>query len=1274
MPVSPEEEFLGTERFAIERRLGAGAFGVVYRAFDRERGAAVALKTLRHADVEALYRLKNEFRSLQGIAHPNLVALYELLEDAGRWFFTMELVEGANFLDHIWGVTTGESAPTPSPEAAAATTRSQEAGSPGSSACDAVAPARSGPSPRHVPLNADRLRVALRQFIEGLRALHAAGKLHRDIKPSNVLVSPEGRVVLLDFGLVTELGGLRPERSLSLVGTPTYMSPEQGTGRPVTEASDWYSLGVMLFQVLTGQRPFEGDFVEMMWEKQHREAAAPGDLALGVPDDLDRLCRDLLRPDPAERPTGEQILQRLGGAKPRRSTAAAAAPSRPAPFVGREAHLAALRVAYDATRGGHAAVVYVRGGSGMGKTALVRRFLDSLRPEDAVKLSGRCYERESVPYKAFDSLVDALSQHLKKMPSAQAEALLPRDILALAKLFPVLRRVEAIAGARRRVLEIPDSQELRRRAFGALRELFGRMSDQKPLVLFIDDLGWGDVDSAALLGELLRQPDPPPLLLIAAFRSEDAETSPLLKALAPGRAVESGEARGIVVGELNPEEARELARELLADTRPTASNAESIARESGGNPLFIDELVRYVRTNADAPHGARAVEGEASDATIARVIQSRLRLLPEESHRLLEIAAVAGKPVSLMVARQAADLPSAEEAAAALRHGHLVRTRGSERGDEIEPYHDRIREAVIANLSADRLRFLHRRLALALESSEAPDPEALALHFQEAGEDERAGAYAEAAARRASEALAFNRAARLYRLALDLGVGQERTVRRDLSVQLGDALANAGRGSEAAAAYLTASEGTTSADALELRRRAAEQLLRSGHLDEGLRLLETVLNRIGMKLADNTWAALLSFLLRRAQIRLRGLAFQERDASQIAPDQLIRVDTCWSVSTGLSIVDTIQGKDFQARHLLLALRAGEPYRVARALANEGAYYATAGWANRRRTAEIFELAREVSARVENPHAIAMVDMAAGIAAYLEGRWKVCWELAERGLSILRERCTGVSWELDTTHIVSFRALYYRGEVRELSLRLPTLLAEARERDDLFAETSLNARHSQVALLAADQPERAAATVSQAIGLWSHRGFLMQHYFALISEGEIALYRGEPARAWEILNDRWRGLKRSRLLRLQVFRIESWNLRARAAQAAALDDLAGMPGKRAELLRSAERDSRLIRREKVPWGDALATALDAGIAMAYGRVDAAERLLAEARGAFEQADMALHAAVARRRHGELLGGDSGREEVGAADAWMAGQLIRNPDRFAAVLAPGRWAGL
>ena len=350
----------------------------------------------------------------------------------------------------------------------------------------------------------------------------------------------------------------------------------------------------------------------------------------------------------------------------------------------------------------------------------------------------------------------------------------------------------------------------------------------------------------------------------------------------------------------------------------------------------------------------------------------------------------------------------------------------------------------MARLEPEVTREHHRRLALALEASGSADPEVLGVHLLGSGQPERAADYFARAADQAAEALAFDRAAGLYRRARELqpDASPAGTIHR-LNARLGDALANAGRGAEAAAAYLAAVPDAPVADAIELQRRAAMQFLISGHIDEGLAALRTVLEAIGMALPVTPRRALFSLLVQRARLRLRGLGFRERDPSEIAPADLTRIDVCWSAGAGLSVVDTIRGADFQARGLLLSLAAGEPSRIARALAMEAAHAASAGGSNRKATARLLDRADELASRVEHPYALGMVALARGVSAYLEGRWTLAQQECDRAETIFRDRCTGVAWELDTAHAFALWGLSHQGAVAELSRRWPILLNRAR---------------------------------------------------------------------------------------------------------------------------------------------------------------------------------------------------------------------------------------
>jgi serine/threonine protein kinase/tetratricopeptide (TPR) repeat protein len=1263
-------DFLGTERFRIRRRLGSGGMGVVYEAHDRETDKIVALKTLTRAEASHISRFKNEFRSLADVSHPNLVALYEFMADGQYWFFTMELVKGINFLEYVRPgyhtrhvqssktPTLRKSTKDPSDELLAdyeAETQQLDSVRSTHPVSHSVE-AREDSALAQSKLDLDRLSLALRQLAEGLHGLHETGKLHRDIKPSNVLVTKEGRVVILDFGLVAEVEGKELHDSVTLAGTPDYMSPEQGAQRPISRASDWYSVGVILYQALTARLPFAGKFFEVMMNKQNFDPPAPADLVKDLPPELNDLCIRLLRRKPEERPSGREILRILGHGKTgplqRPITSAAPALVQTSAFVGRERQLRELEDAFAVTRRGQTVTVYLHGSPGMGKSSLARHFLDELseKHRDVVVLEGRCYERESVPYKALDGVVDSLTKYLLSLPEVKAEALMPREVLALARLFPVMLQVDSVFNAPQREQEIPDPFTLRRKAFAALRELLGRISDRQPLVLYIDDLQWSDADSTTLLEDLLRPPDAPPLLLVSSFRSEDLQTKPFLKSLLEKAGTET--CREVLVGALSKTESLALLRDLLGSSASGLEPfADAILNEARGNPFLLEQLARYAATSDQTA---------TTGITLAVMLDARLRHLPKGARQFIDALAIAGRPINPEVVYQAAELAGDElPLISSLRAAQFLRTGGP--GHTLELYHDRIRETLASQLDPKKVTQIHRRLAQALEARGVDDPEALFEHYLGAGERVRAATHAAVAARKAASALAFDRAAGFYRRALELAPVRDAEL-VDLKCGLADALANAGRPAEAAQAYLEVAQVTSASHSLDFKRRAAQQLLMGGHIKEGLELIRSVLTAVGFTLPAGPKRALLSLFLKRLQIRLRGLNFTERDASEIPEADLVRIDTCWAVAAGLGAVDLIRGADFQSRHLLLALRAGEPYRVARAMAFEAAWTAARGGGARERAAQIARRAEELSQKVGDPHAIGLSLWASGVVPYLEGNWRKAAELCERATDVLRDRCTGVTWELTIANRYKLNALLYMGEISEVSRRVPALLSSALEQGNLFGATDLRTRLNLI-WLAADNPDKARAEVIEALKAWSHEGFHLQHYVSLHALAQIELYTGDVEVAWKHVEGQWRALEDSMLLRIPAVRVEAMQLRARAAVAS------NRVARDERKLRLAEKLAHKMEKVDMSWSKPFATLIRAAVAHQRAEPEQAATLLSQGVVGFERADMRLYAAAARRRMGEKLGDERGRELMAEADVWMAEQRIKNPEAMTRMLAPG-----
>jgi serine/threonine protein kinase len=1241
---STVEQFQGTERFLIQSRLGAGGMGVVYRAFDRQRQTDVALKTLAQVDADSVHRFKREFRSLARITHPNLVVLYEFCFGGDRWFYTMELVEGLDFLTYARG---GE-------ESAAAEAQAQTLLRP---------TVREGQSVMSdaplVPASFDegRLRSTLLQMARGVHALHESGTLHGDLKPANVLVTPNGRTVILDFGLARSLAPDDLYDTIELdttYGTPAYMSPEQVAGQPTGEGSDWYSVGVMLYEALTGQLPFQGTTLEILARKSVAAPQPPRQIAWSVPSDLDALCAALLSRSPRDRPSGVDVLRRLGGAPS--DVEAELTSTRPPPstpvFVGRQLELQVLREAFQAVRAGRPVWVQVHGISGIGKTALVRHFLTTLHERnEGVVLPGRCYECESVPYKMFDGLIDALVRYLKQLTRAEVESLMPRDVQLLARIFPALLRVEAVMEAPRRDIGADDLHALRRRAFAALKELFGRMADRRSLVLFIDDLQWGDQDSSRLLADVLGPPDPPAVLLVASYRSEEVATNPVLQGVlqsAQNLGTQT-EVREIAVSALSESDSREVAFDLLGSRdAETRAQVETITREAQGSPFFVWQLVEYIKAGLSQ----RA-------AQLDEMLGHRVSLLPEDARRLLEVIAVAGQPVPQELAAQAAGLQgNPEKALSLLRSCNLVRTGGMQPLDPVETYHDRIRETAARRLAPEQLRRVHESLAVSLEMTNRPDPEALMVHWQGANKPDRAAKYAAVAAARAAEALAFDRAADLFRFSLQR-LGADDPSRRDLQTQLGDALANAGRAPEAARAYLDAAVGAPLPEGLELERRAAEQLLTSGHSSDGRRVAGSVLKAVGFTLPTTPQRAVLSLLLQRAKIRLRGVRFRERDKSGIPEDILRRIDICWSMGIGLSMVDTTVGAIFTARYLLLSLAGGEPCRTARALAFEGIHRASIRVRSTEAT-RLIETARTLAQRLGDPHVEGFTLLMGGVSSYFRGNWRVALETCDRAGAIFCDSCKGATWELATTNTYATYSLFYLGEWAELSRRVLLLLDAACRRNNEYAASLLRVPFGMVAWLLRGDVEGARREADAAIRRYSPSTFQLQHALHFLAMLQIDHYVGDGCAAWNRVRETWPALRRSLLLKLESVRVFALQMRASSG---VLHASSG-----SSIPRVVMRDAARLCRMKVTGARPVGQLIQAAVHAKRGRTESAAALMWTAATGFDDADMTIHAAATRHRLGELLGGEEGQQMIDAACAVMTRQGIREPARVTAMLVP------
>ncbi|MCB9619627.1 MAG: AAA family ATPase [Sandaracinus sp.] len=1214
------------ERFEIRGLLGRGGMGNVFRAFDRELGVEVALKSVRIASPQAFYRLKAEFRTLADLRHRNLVRLGELFGGDDDWFFSMELVEGLDFLHWVRGSSRSGRVHETSRHS-----------SPDLLDVDASGPRRVAQPPR---FHEARLRAVLAQIVAGLEALHLAGRVHRDVKPSNVVVEADtGRTVLLDFGLARGAEGHSTDSGRTLEGTAGYMSPEQAQGSLATAASDWYALGVMLFEGLTGRLPFEGSPLEVLALKVKSEPPKPSTFTLGIPEDLEKVCLALLERDPDQRIGAAELRELLDAPEPR-SGSVPLTPDQP-PFVGRTAELVALRQAFDDGRRGQPVMVRVIGESGVGKSALVRHFLEALVETESstVVLDGRCYAQELVPYRAWDGVVDAISRLLRRVEgqvsSAQAAWLLPKDVHALAQVFPVLRRVPSIAelAAPRNGTTNPD--RLRRLAFDALRELLRNLGREGPVVLWIDDFHWADRDSRVLLEDVLSGSDSPPLLLLTTERPTDLDLSV--------------DFRRLDLAPLPRHDAVMLAKELSNDAE---IDLESFADESGGHPMFLQQLLRHARKA-----GERAPR-------LDDMLRQRIERLEPKARRLLEIACIASAPLDRGVAVRATGIAPAacQDMQAQLEADQLLRTIPGE-GTRFTPYHDRIREALLEGLSPEQRSRHHAALASALEAESRDRRDAdrdRVWHLAEAGQREQAAVAAELAATKAKNGLAFDRAAELYRMTLHLGRhAPEKEV--ELRLALSDALANAGRGAiEAAQGFLAAADAQSNKEtALSLRTRALEQLAMSGHTEQAMELLVRLCDEVGVGLASSRFGAIVSLVRRRLQLRLRGLpdSLPAHTGTDAAESPVYRLYLAAFVH--LPILDPLLANELHARTLTDALRAGELETLALCLCREAGVALTFNENKAPHSARALALAKQVFSQSQHPNHRAWLAAGEGLHHYFLGQFDRCLAYFRQSLEIWSAESDANVMNISQMVVFTMGSLRYLGRLTELRQELDRARREAEWRGNHYLWT-LSTLAFQLPILlqsGVDASQRDLARVDLTTPLVRTKA---NEWYLRRAQAEEALYVGadvEELVRWTAILERFRFTPYGLVL--------TWGseLRWLLGRLALARADAGDP----RALRSARKLAKKLVRRKLSFARIWGEALRAGVRLHEGDLEGCRASLEECAVRAELHGLMLVAACARYRMVELgFASDDVRRET---LAYFAAERIRDPAATARLMMPG-----
>lgn len=609
--------------------------------------------------------------------------------------------------------------------------------------------------------------------------------MHRDLKPDNVLLSTAGgreSVKLADLGLALPVYGERISLAGLILGTASYIAPEQALGQQVDGRTDLYALGILLYELTTDRLPFNGDD-PLTLVSQHVQAAVvpPRLLRPDLPRALEAVILRLLEKSPDARfatanETAAALRESLAAPQTAVDTDSAAtvaildALSR-GRLVGRAAELAEAREFWRRARDGHGHAMLLSGEPGAGKTRLAHEMTIQAAVDGAVVLSGGCYEYEATtPYLPF---VEAFRRWAREQKDDSAlRAALGDATAEISKLAP---EIATRLGPFPERPELPPHEE-RLLFFDAVAQVFAHLARERVLLFFADDLQWADRGTFWLLGHLLRQLRKERALIIVAYRDTELNRAhPLAKALVDWNRERL--ATRIALRRFDEAETSAQLSALLGEN-VSADFGAAVHRETEGNPFFVEEVLKaLVERGSVRRESGRWKRLEVSELilpqSVKEAIGNRLDRVSRESNETLRAAAVLGKTFTfdeLMAItgdrQEDAALDALDEAVGA----QLITAEG---GDSFTFTHDKIREVLYEELNPIRRRRLHRLAAESLErrrnmggASQYP-AEKLTYHYIQAGDYEHGLIYAKQAAAEAERVFAFDEAIAAYGQARD---------------------------------------------------------------------------------------------------------------------------------------------------------------------------------------------------------------------------------------------------------------------------------------------------------------------------------------------------------------------------------------------------------------------------------------------------------------------------------------------------------------------------